>query len=299
MAGNQRLLAAKMNPKIRKRLTERNNSSGIFRLSVHISSILTLSSCIAYEVFAWPLLVIPLGVLITFLFAPEHEAIHQTAFKTTSLNWFTATLSGLLILLPPHWFRHFHFAHHRFTQNPTKDPELLTPKPETPLQYAIYLSGWHYWKGMIETIIQNAFFSNTDDFIPPSARAKVRAEARLHISTYFLVVTISLATNSSIALWCWLIPILVGQPFLRAFLLPEHTGCRLTDNMLENTRTTLTAKFISLLTWNMNYHTEHHDWPAVPFHRLKEYHLFLAQHLEVVENSYCRFHAKYISNLNR
>jgi fatty acid desaturase len=61
-------------------------------------------------------------------------------------------------------------------------------------------------------------------------------------------------------------PLLVGQGFLRPYLLAEHTACAFTRDCLENTRTTLTLWLVRLFAWNMPYHAEHHAYPAVPFH---------------------------------
>jgi hypothetical protein len=63
-------------------------------------------------------------------------------------------------------------------------------------------------------------------------------------------------------------PLLVGQGFLRPYLLAEHTACAFTRDCLENTRTTLTLWLVRLFAWNMPYHGEHHAYPAVPFHAL-------------------------------
>jgi len=68
----------------------------------------------------------------------------------------------------------------------------------------------------------------------------------------------------------WVVPVVLGQPALRLYLMAEHTLCPLNDDMLENTRTTYTNGFMRYLAWNMPYHAEHHAFPAVPFHRLPE-----------------------------
>ncbi|MEM9098892.1 MAG: fatty acid desaturase, partial [Pseudomonadota bacterium] len=39
---------------------------------------------------------------------------------------------------------------------------------------------------------------------------------------------------------------------------------------LENTRSTRTNAVMRWMCWNMQYHTAHHAFPSVPFHRLKE-----------------------------
>ena len=56
--------------------------------------------------------------------------------------------------------------------------------------------------------------------------------------------------------------------------------------MLRNTRTTITNPAIRALAWNMPYHTEHHVYPAVPFHALPAAHQLIRHRLSVVDNGY-------------
>ena len=58
------------------------------------------------------------------------------------------------------------------------------------------------------------------------------------------------------------------MPFLRLYLLAEHTMLPFTEDMLQNTRTMKTNAVIRWLAWQMPYHTEHHTFPSVPFHAL-------------------------------
>ena len=49
----------------------------------------------------------------------------------------------------------------------------------------------------------------------------------------------------------------------------------------------------------MPYHAEHHAYPAVPFHKLPEFHEILQRHLKETENGYVRFHRRYAGQLNQ
>jgi hypothetical protein len=46
-------------------------------------------------------------------------------------------------------------------------------------------------------------------------------------------------------------PSVLGQPFLRFYLMAEHRGCRESANILENTRTTQTNWFIRQMAWQV------------------------------------------------
>ena len=198
-----------------------------------------------------------------------------------------------MLFLPPKWFRYFHFAHHRHTQIPGKDPELAAPKPESWQQYFVHCSGIPIWRDHIATLFRNAAGNCADEFVPPSRRGDVAREARIMLTIYLAVLVASLAMHTSLLLFVWIIPMLIGQPFLRLYLLAEHGRCPNVTNALENSRTTLTNRATQLLAWNMPYHTEHHCYPDVPFFRLPELHRRVRNHLAQTADGYWDFHRTY------
>lgn len=102
---------------------------------------------------------------------------------------------------------------------------------------------------------------------------------------------------SPLLIWIWLLPLLLGQPFLRLYLLAEHGRCPFVANMLENTRTTFTNRLVRFLAWNMPYHTEHHTLPTVPFHKLPALHARMRDHLAVTAPGYAAFTGEYVRGL--
>ncbi|MER8952297.1 fatty acid desaturase family protein [Mesorhizobium sp. M0833] len=295
---DHRTIIAGLSVEDRRDLTARLDWPGIVRLAAHGGLVILLGALIAARIPFWPLLVLPQGILIVFFFTPLHETIHETAFRTAWLNRAVAAVAGFLILLPPAWFRYFHFAHHRHTHDPENDPELRAPKPETVSQYLRYLSGGPYWIAMGRVVATNAAGRNRDGFVPEKSRGKVVAEARLFLIGYAVLLAASLAIQSALLLWVWIVPMLVGQPFLRAYLLAEHALCPHVANMLENTRTTFTNRLVRFAAWNMPYHSEHHSYPAVPFHRLPRFHEIVAEHLGTTERGYVRFHRKLVGSFD-
>jgi len=286
LSPDHRAVIASLTPQERARLTEKSDAAGLAHLAFHGGAILLFGSLIAERVPFWPLLMVPQGILIVFLFTLLHESIHRTAFKTRGLNDVVAWICAMMIALPPDWFRGFHFAHHRFTQDPEHDPELALPKPETPGQYFVHLSGLPTWYSHLKTLGINA-----------AGRGAVATEARIMIALYAALAGLSFLTGSTLLLYAWIIPAIIGQPALRLYLLAEHTGCPKLPNMLENTRTVLTNRLIRKIAWNMPYHTEHHTYPAVPFHRLPALHAVMADRLRHVEPGYRSFHRRYFSTL--
>ncbi|MGE0004208.1 MAG: fatty acid desaturase family protein [Parvibaculaceae bacterium] len=296
---DHREIVASLSQEQRDRLTARSDLPGLPLLVLHLGGILVLGLLIAVKVPFWPLLMIPQGIAIAFLFTLLHETVHQTAFRTAWLNEIVARIAGFALALPADWFRYFHFAHHRFTQDPGKDPELASAKPATPRQYALHVSGLPVWRGHLRTLAVNAAGLCRDGFVPPRGRGKVALEARLMIAAYAVIAASCIYFRTPVLLFAWILPALIGQPFLRLYLLAEHGRCPYVANMLENSRTTLTNIVIRKLAWNMPYHAEHHAYPGVPFHRLPEFHELVEDHLRQVEKGYVRFNSKYLSGLRR
>lgn len=210
------------------------------------------------------------GVVLVFLFAPLHETIHRTAFASRAANEAVAFVLGVLLLLPREYFRAFHFTHHRFTQDPARDPELATPKPVTVGQWLWTVSGLPYWIGQGRLLLRHAAGRATEPFYKDaSQRLKVIREARMVLSVQAAILTASLAAGSTAALTLWVLPALLGQPFLRLYLLAEHTQCPPDrGDMWRNSRTTRTNFLVRQLAWNMPYHGAHHAHPGVPFYAL-------------------------------
>lgn len=250
-------------------LSQASDAPGLIRLAGHLG-LLALTGAAVLAAEGWwrlPLQFVH-GTVLVFLFSAAHECIHRTAFRTGWLNDRVAWGAGLAILLPPNAFRFFHFAHHRYTQDPERDPELATPKPRTRGAYLWRLTGWDYWAGQVRALIAAACGRPPPAHVPPRGKGKLRREARAYIAVYAAAALISVATGSTLALTLWILPALLGQPVLRAFLLAEHTACPLVPDMLANSRTTFTHRALRWLAWEMPWHTAHHAAPTVPFHRL-------------------------------
>ncbi|MGH6899875.1 MAG: fatty acid desaturase [Geminicoccaceae bacterium] len=237
------------------------------------------------------------GVLLVSLFAPLHESIHWTAFRTRRLSDIVAWGCGAALVLPPAYFRAFHFAHHRHTQDPARDPELAVPKPRTTGAYLWHVSGLPYWREQLVTTVRHARGRVAEPFIAPRQRLAIVREARLLLGVYLLAALASIALASPALLYLWVGPALLGQPFLRLYLLAEHTGCPLVSNMLENSRTTRSLAPIRRLAWNMPYHAEHHAYPALPFHALPAAHRLLKSRIAVQASGYVAVHREIVAGL--
>lgn len=281
-----------------RRLTARDDGPGLRHLALHgVLMAATGALCLSLDGAWLAAAMVAHGILLVFLFPPLHESVHRTAFKTPWINKVVADVCGFLLLLPPRWFTAFHMAHHRFTQDPDRDPELASPKPTTFARYVYLLTGIEYWQRMVQGLIGRALGNTPGAFIDPRSRRRSIAEARVYLLLYAAVALVSAATDPRPVLVLWIGPALLGQPFLRAYLLSEHWGCPAVKDMWRNTRSVVSVAPIRWLAWNMPYHAEHHANPGIPFHALPAYGALMEGARKAEAAGYVPFHAERISAL--
>jgi len=220
------------------------------------------------------------------MFAPMHECVHKTAFASRRANLVVGWLAGVLSVYNSTFYWYFHSWHHRYTQDPARDPELIFPKARNRFEYLREISAANFWWRRILDYPRLALgLARGLPFVPEGARRQIA----LSMSAQLLLYTAgaaSIALGYSSVLIYWFAPVLLAQPFLRAVLIAEHTGCSLDGNGATNTRTTLASFPVRLLMWNMPFHAEHHLYPAVPFHQLPELHRRVRGRLAHVEPGY-------------
>ena len=291
---NQRDFIASLSKAQRLHFAKKSNRAGLKRLVQQWSLIVVLMILVLQ---VSPLLqklalMLPLGILLVFQFTLLHETSHRTPFKSRRLNDVVGHICGFILLLPPEWFRLFHMEHHRHTNNPEADPELAGAKPTSRRQYLWHITGLPVWWSSIKTLWQNAFDVIDAAYITEGKAADVQREARIYLGLYALAIVL-IALGNTVLLMIWVIPVLLGQPFLRLYLLAEHAGCSHSKNLFENTRTTYTNGFVRWLAWNMPYHAEHHIYPAVPFFKLQEVNELIKSDLFVTSRGYTSFNQAY------
>lgn len=272
-----------------RELSQRSDAWGLSRAAAHLACLVGG----AYLVWIshgswlmWPAMFL-LGATIVTMFAPMHECVHKTAFRSQWLNETVGWLAGALCFYNFTYYRRYHTWHHRYTQDAERDPELSSPKPVGLLGYLWQISGIPFWINKPRELATLAA-GQTDQFafITPSARRGIVWSARAQLGLYVTLLAGSIALRTPLLLWYWLLPAILAQPLLRALLIVEHTGCSEDTNGLTNTRTTLASFPIRLLMWNMPYHAEHHLYPSIPFFCLPRAHVAIRRQLTHIAPSY-------------
>ena len=282
-------------------LNARSNLKGAIRLSGHlaimgISGYLWTSNLDRLPL-AIPFLLV-YGFSLAAMFAVGHECGHRTAFANNQVNDLVAWWAGVLSFYNSTFYRRYHKWHHRYTRVPGKDPELTDRTPDSLWRYGVELSGLPWWWGKLRGHTRIALgIIDECEYIPATARAEVIRSTRLQLLVYLVAIALSVAFAQPWFIIYWLLPLAVGQPILRFILLAEHTGCSLDDNLLTNTRTTLTLSPLRFLMWNMPFHAEHHLYASIPFHALPAAHDRLKSHFTRVDPGYVQVNLGIVSKL--
>lgn len=291
---DHRAFAASLDAETRAALTEKSDVAGAVHLGWHGLYLLVTGLCIAVlPAPFWQIALIPHGIGLVFLFTLEHEATHKTPFASEWWNEIIGRICGFVLLLPFTWFRYFHLAHHRWTNIPGQDPELDGATPATLRHWVWHVSGLPYWIAELRLMAGLVQGRGMAGYVPDSARARVVSEARW-MAVGYIVAALSLLWTP-VLFWFWLLPVLLGQPLLRLYLLAEHGDLPFVADMFQNTRTTFTTRLVRLLAWNMTYHVEHHVLPAVPFHQLPAVHVLMRHELRATSDGYAAFTRDYLA----
>ena len=292
-----------MAPERLEALSARSDTRGLLQLAGHASAIalttwfmsLTWGSwwCVPFFLFQ--------GLLLNFVYAPQHECSHYTAFKTRWLNVWVGRLCGFINLYPNDFHRWNHFTHHRHTQDRAKDPELLVREVfRTPGQYLFELTGWPATWGRFLNTWRQALLGRADEwFLSEGQRQHVIVVSRWQVVGYLIVLASAIALQSWWPINYWIGPYLCMRWTYWLEGYGEHTGLTNEPNTLLNTRILKTTRLMTWLNWNMHHHSVHHTFPNVPFFRLPDLYREVESRVgfELPGDSYLKLHWRHFKAL--
>lgn len=276
-------------PAVLKSLLERRTWPSLRRLALHLSSFLGVWVLLAIHA-TQPVFALPLAIALAWiwsgLFAPFHECTHRTAFRTPRGNRIGAWITGIPFGMAPLVYRTFHYEHHRHTQDVTQDPELLDPRyahwPDSRQGWLIANSGYGLIMLKLRPLLGFAFkprerwteFAPWSRHVSDPGRLVLECRVLLVLWTAFLLWAFMLPGGLWFVFAAWFTHV-----FQTLWVSAEHSGLPLEGSILQRTRTVRSNAFVRFWLWNMNYHAEHHGWPAIPWHRLPQAHGLVAPHL--------------------
>ncbi|MEI6083726.1 MAG: fatty acid desaturase [Verrucomicrobiota bacterium] len=209
-----------------------------------------------------------------------HELSHKTPFKTKSINEFFLKVFAFLGWWDQVWFRPSHIRHHQVTVHKEYDGEVILPQQITCENWRFWLSlfAWNpqnTWNGikMYYRRATGRMDNEWSEFVMPESNPQIRRQhrnwARFTLIGHAILATLFIVTGH----WFLIVVFTLGAQYCGwlAFLcgFPQHYGMSpdVPDHRL-SCRTFTCAWLPAFLYWNMQYHVEHHMFPAVPFFNL-------------------------------
>ena len=232
-----------------------------------------------------------------------HENGHGTAFKAKWANDAVYRVASFMLLREPTLWRWSHFRHHSDTIIVGRDPEISFPRPSklVPLllNYLNLLNG----PRMLRRTVQHAvgrIDGTTRELVPSEDLPRLVREARVHVVVLGAALATACISGTIVPLLFAGLPSFYGAWLVVFFGITQHAGLRedVLDHRL-NTRTVYMNPMFRFLYLNMNYHLEHHLFPAVPYYNLPQLHQELKAYLPPPKPSVLAAYREIIHALRR
>ena len=275
--------------KVLNKLSEKNDWQPFLHIVAQLS-FSTATGAFAFWAFhhlSWPWIVLAIYFHCSFYKffghgTGGHELSHKTVFKTQALNEFFIRIVGFLTYFNYIWFRHSHVKHHQFTVHHDLDMEV-----ELPQQYPWYqvIGAFTFsirdFNRILPRLFRNAFGRRREVILKsvweqritpetkPEALKRMVNFSRIILGGHLALAIVFIGTGNWILLFLVTFAPFIAMWFVVLTHLPQHKGMKPdVADWRQSTRTYLAGPIVQFFYWNMNYHVEHHMYPAVPFYNL-------------------------------
>ena len=147
----------------------------------------------------------------------------------------------------------------------------MLPEPATFGQYLWYCAGlWFWWRNLSWMVRHACGFVHpaSATYVPAGRRGLMVIESRIMVLLYAALFAAAVHFEFVWVLAvAWIAPRVAGEPIQRIIRVAEHVGCEESPDLLRNTRTTLTNRFVNAIAWQMPYHAEASPVPERPLSR--------------------------------
>ncbi|NQU38842.1 MAG: fatty acid desaturase [Lentisphaerae bacterium] len=263
-----------------RELTRRSDARGLVQCLLQLAwvGVTGFAAYYAWHHWHWGAFLLVLfihGSMMQFLgvTAACHELSHGTPFRSRALGLFFYNLFSFISWNNPTWFRISHFEHHKYTTYALLDQEVELPASFRARDFlkSFLMAPAFWWQPPMRQITYSLgrLASAWDEQIFPSSDPALRSSL-FRWGRILLIGHVALAAMFLyIGEWV-LIPIVLfpsyGGWFSNLYGGAQHMGLQSNvPDFRRCCRTMLLSRFEAFLYWQMNYHTEHHMYPGVPF----------------------------------
>jgi len=261
-------------------------------LTTTIIYFLTLDTNPSYPITSKRVLLLALHAICCYAqFTVMHDASHGSI--STSSKWVNSLFGWLSqVWMGPtanfYAFRHIHKQHHKYTNDPTLDPDYWvshSSKRFNFLRWFFVDAGYWYF-----------YIPQVWPFGWPWVRVRPKKEVAIvwlyHLSIIFLIAMSIRHNFFYLLLWNWFLPSRISKFILAfAFDFLPHYKIFTTPNQNKYLTTRyldfspLTRPFATLVMFYQNYHISHHINPSDPFYMYKKH---FETHEEKLRDMYIR-----------
>lgn len=210
-----------------------------------------------------------------------HEAIHGTIRgadrRLTWLNDLVGWVGGMIAIVPFRAEARLHFLHHRYTNDPKRDPD-FSIAARAPVEIAL--------RCLMQLPAYVHHFVHGDWSGTPQRR-RDRWIGVLHLVVALALLLLSFPLGFALELVAlWLLPAMLGVALV-AFVFdwlvhqPYRDTAPLQATKVVLGRGLLAAPLTAFCLWQ-NYHLVHHLFPGIPCHRLGRAYARMRPHLEAL-----------------
>lgn len=218
-----------------------------------------------------------------------HEASHGTLFRNQVAN---ELVSDLLLMFPlmamTQKYRAAHLGHHRYVNDPERDPDLRRIHHPEPHVFPVSKGGfwWRYvvrslWPPeILKYLFGRAKAANLGEGDIADLRVVYRSRvARCMRGAYWLTVLACVHVSGGWAVFglFWVLPLLTVYPFLMQLReIPHHMNAP-DDGDLTNSRNFDVNPFLSaaVFPYGQAFHLTHHLFARIPHYRMAKAHEIL------------------------
>ena len=276
-------------------LRELTTLSG-FRSALALAQTVLVTSVALGAAILWPVawVMVPAILIVATqqhaMFVLAHEAAHYRLFANRRCNDWVGRLLGAFAGLSMCAYRVVHRLHHNHLYG-ERDPDIALhggyPRGKAYqirklIADSLGLTAWKTYRYFLGSPAANAEtgkaqrpLDDTSGALRQAARADrwlvAAVQAGLPIAAWLFFGWYGLGMY----LLLWVLPaVTVLQAILRLRAICEHGAPAATDSPLRAARTTLAGPLLRLFLFphHVNYHVEHHLYPAVPHYRLPQLH---------------------------
>ncbi len=224
-----------------------------------------------------------------------HEASHRLLCKRPGLNQWIGFLVGVPVFLSVSGFRTNHIAHHNRRSSGGQPDDIGANFRDSTLSVPFYYL----------SIILRAYGFLI--YLPLIGLTKGSWTMRAKTLFEYLLITACCATvfwqvPTDVVLKIWIIPLLISAHFTELRAVAEH-GLTTRGNVFTATRTVVSNRCLAFVMCNINYHLEHHLFPAIPWYNLPKVHRLLREEYRragcSVYSSYTRFFVDFARNTRK